>query len=98
MLPPAHSEHTTTKSQDMLTQSVAMTYLHHGACLLIDAIDPAGTMDRRVYEQIGKVFDSLNGYEPWLTWGKQAFDVALYYDLNGKYNRSARITRSQSQR
>ncbi|MDD6884282.1 MAG: alpha-L-fucosidase [Eubacteriales bacterium] len=86
---PSLSEHTTTKSLDLLRMSVMMTYVHHGACLLIDAIDPTGTMDRRVYERIGQVFSETQGYERVLTWGKQAFDVALYYDLNGKYNPEA---------
>ena len=88
---PALNEHTTMKSLDMLKQSVAMTFLHHGACLLIDAIDPVGTMDERVYDRIGQVFDDLGRYEPWLTWGEQAYDVALYYDLNGKYNPEAPV-------
>jgi len=83
---PGLAEHTTTKSLDLLRLSVMMTYLHHGACLLIDAIDPSGTLDRRVYERIGEVFRETEAYEKWLSWGKQAFDVSLYFDLNGKYN------------
>ena len=63
-----------------------MTYLHHGACLLIDAIDPIGTLDRRVYERIGKIFKETEPYEKYLNTGRQAFDVALYYDLDGKYD------------
>jgi len=63
-----------------------MTYIHHGACLLIDAIDPIGTMDRRVYQRIGEVYRQTERYEKWLGWGKQVFDVALYYDLNGKFD------------
>jgi len=87
---PGLAEHTTTKSMDLLKLSVMMTYLHHGASLLIDAIDPVGTLDRRVYERIGEVFRETERYENWLSWGKQAFDVSLYYDLNGKYNPSQR--------
>ena len=89
---PALSEHTTTKSEDLLRQSVMMTYLHHGAFLLIDAIDPKGTMDRRVYERIGKIFRETEGYEKYLSTGDQVFDVALYYDLNGKYDPEAPAT------
>lgn len=83
---PSLAEHTTTKSIDMLRQSVMMTYAHHGAALLIDAIDPVGTMDRRVYERIGQVFSEVKKYEKFLNIGKLGYDVALYYDLNGKYN------------
>lgn len=83
---PELCEHTTNKSMDQLRLSVMMTYLHHGACLLIDAIDPAGTLDADVYRRIGEVFGETRPYEPWLSWGDQAFDVALYFDLNGKYD------------
>ena len=83
---PALSEHTTTKSRDLLTLSVMTTFAHHGACLLIDAIDPVGTMDRRVYETIGEIFKETEPLERYLTWGRLAYDVALYYDLNSKYD------------
>ncbi len=83
---PALSEHTSTKSEDMLRQHVMMTCAHHGANLLIDAIDPVGTMDSRVYERIGKVYREAEAFEPVMSLGEQAFDVALYYDLNGKYD------------
>lgn len=83
---PALSEHTTNKTLDQLKLSVMMTYLHHGACLLIDAIDPIGTMDENVYRTIGQVFGETQSYEKWLSWGEQAFDVSLYFDLNGKYD------------
>ena len=89
---PGLAEHTTIKSKDMLRQSVMITYAHHGACLLIDAIDPRGTLDRRVYERIGQIFDEAKPFEKVLTWGKQAFDVSIYYDLNGKYNIDAKPT------
>ena len=82
---PALSEHTTTKSEDMLRQHVMMTCAHHGANLLIDAIDPVGTMDSRVYERIGKVYREAEAFESVMSLGEQAFDVALYYDLNGEY-------------
>ena len=83
---PALSEHTTTKSEDMLRQHVMMTCAHHGANLLIDAIDPIGTMDQRVYERIGKIYREAEKFESVMSLGEQAFDVALYYDLNGKYD------------
>lgn len=83
---PKLDEHTSTKSKDQLRQCVAMTYLHHGASLLIDAIDPAGTLDERVYDLIGEVYGEAQAYEPYLTTGIQAYDVSLYFNLNGKYD------------
>lgn len=83
---PSLSEHTTTKSYDMIRQSVLLTCAHHGASLMIDAIDPVGTLDRRVYERIGRVYRESEKYEKVMRIGEQAFDVALYYDLNGKFD------------
>ena len=48
--------HTALKSKDTMRSSMFLTAAHHGATLMIDAIDPVGTMDERVYEQIGEVF------------------------------------------
>ena len=81
---PELAEHTTMKTQDQLEQHVAMTYFHHGAALMIDAIDPSGTVNPAVYELLGRVYDSVKCYRPYLACGKPAADVALYYDLEGK--------------
>ncbi len=83
---PKLDEHTTTKSEDQLRQCVGMTYLHHGASLLIDAVDPQGTLDERVYDLIGRVYQEGKAYEPYLRIGKQEYDVSLYFNLNGKYD------------
>lgn len=86
---PALSEHTTSKSEDMLRQHVMMTCAHHGANLIIDAIDPIGTLDQRVYERVGKIYREAEVFEPVMSLGRLSYDVALYYDLNGKYNSEA---------
>ena len=49
-------EHTATKTEEYLRTEIMLTALHHGASLVIDAIDPVGTLDERVYDLIGKVF------------------------------------------
>ena len=80
------NEHTTTKSMDLLRLGVMVTYLHHGACLLIDAIDPVGTIDKRVYQKIGSIFRETEALESYLKMGKHVFDVGLYYNMCGKMN------------
>lgn len=80
---PGLGEHTTTKSFDMLYKSVMLTYAHHGAALLIDAIDPCGTLDERVYERVGEVFSLAEKYEPYLE-GRHAEDVGIYYSISLK--------------
>lgn len=83
---PALTEHTTNKSYDQLKQCVAMTFLHHGASMLIDAIDPVGTIDERVYDEIGDIYGEMKAYEPYLDQGKMAYDVSLFLNMNGKMN------------
>ncbi len=83
---PALQEHTTTKTYDMMRQAVMLTCAHHGASMVIDAIDPIGTLDRRVYERIGQVYAEAEKYEKVMGIGSMAYDVALYYDMDGKYD------------
>ena len=86
---PTLAEHTSTKTKDQLRQCVGMTYIHHGASLLIDAIDPAGTVDERVYSLMGEIYGEAKKYEPYLNRGVQAYDVSLYFNLNGKFDLNA---------
>ena len=86
---PTLAEHTSTKTKDQLRQCVGMTYIHHGASLLIDAIDPAGTVDERVYSLMGEIYGEAKKYEPYLNRGVQAYDVSLYFNLNGKFDPNA---------
>ena len=86
---PALNEHTSTKSIDLITLSVLLTQFHHGASLLIDAIDPIGTHDKRVYEKMGEVFEICEKIDPHVKHGKMAFDVAIYFNLNGKMDAEA---------
>ncbi|AEF82375.1 alpha-L-fucosidase [Leadbettera azotonutricia] len=78
------AEHTTNKSMDLLKLSVMLTYLHHGACLLIDAIDPIGTIDNRVYKKFGEIFCEAEKVEPYMSIGEHVYDVGLYFNLFAK--------------
>ncbi len=82
---PGLAEHTTTKTMDMLELSVMSTFAHHGAALLIDAIDPRGTLDKRLYDKYGIIFRKAEKYEKYME-GELAQDVAILYNLEGKYN------------
>ena len=64
---------------------VLLTAAHHGASFVIDAIDPVGTLDRRVYERLGRVFEQEMVYEPYFR-GELAADVGVYYPSTGRYN------------
>jgi hypothetical protein len=80
---PDLKEHTTTKSSELLSLDVMTTLFHHGACVMIDAIDPVGTLDERVYEKLGKAYRAAAAYEPWLR-GELVQDVGIFYGLNSK--------------
>jgi Beta-galactosidase len=80
---PSLGEHTTTKSFETLYKSVMLSYAHHGAAFLIDAIDPRGTLDQRVYERIGEVLSKAEKYETYLE-GELAQDVGVYYNISLK--------------
>lgn len=82
---PALRVHTLTKTLDEMKTSVAVTAAHHGATLVIDAIDPVGTMDQRVYERIGQMFDYQKPYEPYFR-GQMVEDVGVYYGIRSKSN------------
>lgn len=83
---PNLSAHTQLKSKDVMLSSVFMTTAHHGATLVIDAIDPIGTMDKRVYERIGEVFSESQSYDQYYN-GEMLEDVGIYYTLRSKFNK-----------
>ncbi len=82
---PTLASHTLTKSDDILTSAIMTTAAHHGATLFIDAIDPAGTMDTRVYDKLGKIFDKHKKYEKYFE-GELIEDIGIYYSLRSKFN------------
>ncbi|MCQ3035180.1 MAG: beta-galactosidase trimerization domain-containing protein [Bacilli bacterium] len=73
-------EHTVTKPQEMLDSEILLTCAHHGATLNIDAINPDGTLDSRIYKKIGKAFEKQMPYEQYMNKGKLYADVAVYFD------------------
>ena len=82
---PGLRAHTQLKSADVLRSSVFLTTAHHGATLIIDAIDPVGTLDSRVYDHIGNIFGELEPYEKYMV-GEPIEDVGIYYSLKSKFS------------
>jgi len=79
--------HTLTKTVDEMKTALASTMQHHGATLVIDAMDPVGTMDRRVYDRVGEVFRFQKDYEPYFT-GDMVEEIGLYYGLRSRLTRT----------
>lgn len=82
---PDLTRHTITKSDDKLTVATMIACAHHGAMLLIDAIDPVGTIDKRISDKIGRVFSVEAPYEPYLM-GEMVEDAAIFFNSRGKDN------------
>ena len=80
---PGLTDHTTTKSDEMLKLHTYLTHAHRGAMLVIDAIDPRGTMNKAFYERLGRVFDETSKYEPFLK-GKLKSNTGLYFSFGSK--------------
>ncbi|MCL5072250.1 MAG: alpha-L-fucosidase [Actinobacteria bacterium] len=76
-------DHTTLKSEGMLKLHNYINMAHGGAFLFIDAIDPVGTLNRKVYERMGSVFKETSVYEKYLG-GEMVQDLAIYYSFNSK--------------
>ena len=78
-------QHTVTKSETVMEREVMMNVANHGASFIIDAIDPVGTLDSRLYDRIGKIFRKEEIYEPYMH-GEPISDVAIPYFSAGRYN------------
>ena len=76
-------DHTTMKSREMLEVHAYLAMAHNGAFFFIDAIDPAGTMNPKVYETMGEVFGCSQEYERHLG-GELCQDIAIYFSFDSK--------------
>ncbi len=79
---PDLTDHTTMKSRELLEAQAFSALAHNGRFLFIDAIDPVGTMDPRVFAEMGAVFAKTMPYEPFLqAAAKPLADVGVYFNF-----------------
>ncbi len=78
-------DHVTMKSAARLETQASLAPAHGSAFMFIDAIDPEGTLNRGVYERIGRVFAKLAPYEPYLG-GSLTADVAIYVSPESRFD------------
>ena len=83
-------EHTISKSEKELEAEIMLTATHHGASLVIDAINPDGTLDARVYDRIGKVFEKQIPFEKYMDKGKLYAETAVYFDSTTQFSADAK--------
>lgn len=82
---PVLQQHTVNKSDERLKTEIALTRAHHGATFIIDAIDPIGTMDSRVYDKVGRIFEEQIPLEKYNK-GELVADVAVFYDSSAQFS------------
>ncbi|HHY81618.1 MAG TPA: family 10 glycosylhydrolase [Clostridiales bacterium] len=82
---PDLTDHTTLKTKEMIQLHDYIALAHQGAFLIIDAIDPRGTINEKVYELIGEVFEESSRYEPFMG-GDLCYDAAVYFSLKSKFD------------
>lgn len=80
---PGLGKHTVTKSPDKMAAQVMLAAAHQGATMFIDAIDPKGTFDERVYSLFSEVYSTEAQYEKYYG-GKLITDIGVYYSLRSK--------------
>lgn len=76
-------DHTSMKSEGEMVLSNNIVMAHNGAFVMIDAVDPAGTLNPRVYELMGNVNRKSECFEPELG-GNLVSDVGVYVSMRSK--------------
>ena len=76
-------DHTTIKPKELIRAQVLFILANSSAFNFIDAIDPEGTLNKKLYKMIGELYDEGKRYEPYLG-GELSKDIGLYYSLESK--------------
>jgi hypothetical protein len=79
------ADHTAMKPEALLEAKASAAIADNAAFVFIDAIDPIGTLNPRVYDRMGRIFDRLMPYYAELG-GERVADVAVYYSLDSKFD------------
>ena len=76
-------EHVGLKSPEHMRSQVLGATSQGAAFMFIDAVDPVGTANVRVYDRVRDAFEAAMSFEPWLG-GSPIEDVAIYYSSESK--------------
>ncbi len=79
------ADHTAMKSEALLQAKASAAVADNAAFIFIDAIDPAGTLNPKVYDRMGTIFDRLMPDYAELG-GTRVADIAVYYSLDSKFD------------
>jgi len=81
-------DHTSTKSEDELYLHAGTTLANGGAYFFIDAINPDGTLNERIYQRLSKVISRLKPFKDCIQSHVPALwaDCGLYFSMNSCVN------------
>lgn len=78
--------HTTTKTEEQLLLHVITALVHNGAFLLVDAINPDGSIVPDVYHNLMKrIYDVSRNYEQYIS-GKLYHNASIWFASHAKYD------------
>jgi len=76
-------EHVRLKSAERMRTQVVSAVAESAAFMFIDAVDPVGTANPKVYERVSDAFEGIEALEPYLG-GEAVEDVAVYFSSDSK--------------
>lgn len=75
-------EHTVYKPKHYLKNLVYLAMANNGAFSFIDAIDPLGTMNEKMYRMLGEIYGETRRYEPYMDYDAEyCQDIAIYTNI-----------------
>jgi len=77
------SDHTTLKSKELLKVKTYAALANGGAFVFIDAVDPVGTLNERVYQTMSEIFKETSVYEKYLG-GEMIQEAAIFLSTESK--------------
>ena len=78
--------HTTTKTEEELLLHVITALVHNGAFILVDAINPDGSIVPDVYHKMMKrIYGQTRQFEPYVS-GSLYHDAAIWFASHAKYD------------
>ena len=78
--------HTTTKTEEELLLHVITALVHNGAFLLVDAINPDGSIVPEVYHTLMKrIYGKTKQFEPYIN-GNLYHDASIWFASHAKYD------------
>lgn len=81
---PSIHEHVVSRTEESLRCTAFTALANNGAMVFIDAIDPAGTVNRNNYYKVQNIYRDLEKYEKYAG-GRYCQDVGIYFSFDSLF-------------